>query len=292
MLAGRGVLGIGGEERVRFLQGLVSNDVTAVSPTSAIHAALLSPQGRYLHDFIIAAWGDTLWLDVEADRRDDLQRRLKLYKLRAKITVTDITDQFEVAAVFGPGAAAAFGLDGHEGAAAAIGGGVAMVDPRLAGLGVRLVLPRGTAASRFEAAALTPAGPQAYEALRLALGVPDGSRDLVIDKTILLEANFDCLHGLSWAKGCYVGQELTARTHYRGLIRKRLFPVRLDGTLPPSGTVVRSGERSVGELRSGCGDRALALLRLEELAQAAAAGEPLLADGIAVTVERPAWATF
>ena len=124
-----------------------------------------------------------------------------------------------------------------------------------------------------------------YEALRLSLGVPDGSRDLPVEKALLLESGFDELHGVDWQKGCYMGQELTARTKYRALIRKRLFPVRVEGPLPPPGATVHQGGEEVGELRSGAGDRALALLRLD----AVRSGTPLSAGDARLVAEIPSW---
>ena len=119
--------------------------------------------------------------------------------------------------------------------------------------------------------------------MRLRLGVPDGSRDLPVEKALLLESGFDELHGVDWKKGCYMGQELTARTKYRGLIKRRLFPVRIEGPLPASGAPVHRNGKEVGEIRSGLGDRALAMLQID------AADGALTADGATLFPERPAW---
>jgi hypothetical protein len=128
--------------------------------------------------------------------------------------------------------------------------------------------------------------------LRLANGIPDGSRDLSIEKAILLEAGFDELNGVDWQKGCYIGQELTARTKYRGLIKRRLMPVRVDGPLPPAGTLVMLDGQEAGEMRSGQGGIALALLRLEAVAAAAEAGRALQAGEARLTPLKPAWGQF
>lgn len=125
----------------------------------------------------------------------------------------------------------------------------------------------------------------AYDRHRLALGIPDGSRDLVLDKSILLEAGFDELNGVDWQKGCYIGQELTARTKYRGLIKKRLFPVRLDGPAPPPGTMVTAEGRDAGELRSNRDGQGIALLRLDAVSE----GRPLVADAATLVPLRPDW---
>lgn len=289
VLEDRAVLEAGGEDRVAFLQGLVSNDVTKAAPERALYAALLTPQGKYLHDFFIAATGGTLLLDAEAARLDDLRRRLALYKLRSKVTLASASDRFDVVAAFGAGATQALGLKEFAGAARPWGGGIAYVDPRLSGLGVRLMLPRGTSSAALEAIGFVPADAETFDRLRLSLGVPDGSRDLAVEKSILLEAGFDELNGIDWQKGCYVGQELTARTRYRGLIKKRLMPVAVDGPLPAPETPILLGDAEAGEMRSGRDGLGLALLRLEAVAEAERDGRPLTAGAARLTPIKPSW---
>jgi folate-binding protein YgfZ len=284
----RGLLVVAGEERVGFLQGLVSNDVAKVGEARAIHAALLTAQGRYLHDFFIAAAGEMLVLDCEAARLPDLQRRLGLFRLRAKVTIAPDTADRAVFAAFGEGAAAGLGLPDEAGAAIPFAGGTAFVDPRLAALGVRVVAPREAAAKALRDAGFAPAAFADWDRLRLLLGVPDGSRDLPVEKAILLESGFDELNGVDWKKGCYIGQELTARTKYRGLVKKRLMPVAIEGAIPAPGTVIRMGDAEAGELRSGRDGIALALLRLD----AVASGQALEADGAPVKPLKPGWANF
>jgi folate-binding protein YgfZ len=285
----RGVLEVAGEDRQTFLQGLVSNDVTKATATRAIHAALLTPQGKYLHDFHIVALGDALYLDGEAARLADLKKRLGMFRLRSKVTLTDVSDALAAVVAFGDGAAARFGLPEEPGAAAAFADGVAYVDPRLAALGVRLLLPRAALPAALDGLGLVPGDDAAYDRLRLGHGVPDGSRDLQTDKAILLEAGFDELHGIDWNKGCYMGQELTARTKYRALIKKRLLPVGVDGTLPAPGTLVMLRDAEAGEIRSGRDGMALALLRLDAVDEAARTGEPLTAAGARLSATRPDW---
>ena len=148
-----------------------------------------------------------------------------------------------------------------------------------------MIAPAGTAATLLQARGFSAAPLQSYDELRVGLGVPDGSRDLVVDKALLLENGFDELNGVDWQKGCYMGQELTARTKYRALIRKRLFPVKVEGALPEPGAPVHLGDQEVGELRSGSGQRALAMLQTD----AARSGARLIADGAEVIPEIPAW---
>jgi len=266
LLDDRGVLAVSGPDRRAFLQGLVSNDVDKVGPDQARYAALLTAQGKYLHDFMmvemVGGAGETILLDAEGQRLADLKRRLSVYRLRAKAVLEERPD-LVVAAVFGEGALAALALSGEPGAARVFSSGIAFVDPRLAALGARSILPRDAARSALTQAGLAETGLEAYDHLRLGLGVPDGSRDLVLEKSTLLEAGFDELNGVDWNKGCYIGQELTARTKYRGLVKRRLVPVAIDGPAPAPGTIVTADGRDVGEMRSsrdGCG---LALLRID-----------------------------
>lgn len=284
ILPNRGVLAITGEDRVAFLQGLTSNDVAAVSEDRAVFSTFLTPQGKYLHDFFIMARGDTLLLDCEADRRDDLMRRLRMYRLRSKVDLQDCTEEFAVAAVTGKGAAELAGLTEIEpGRATAFAEGIAIVDPRTAELGIRALLPRDTVQAALQGAGATKAGPDDYDRLRLTLGVPDGSRDLIVEKSTLLESNYDTLNAISWDKGCYLGQELTARMKYRGLVKKRLMPVTLVGPVPPSGTAITLDGRAVGEMRSGNGEMGLALLRLDA-AKEASPDRPLCAGDTELSV--------
>jgi folate-binding protein YgfZ len=292
ILEDRGVLSIGGDDARSFLQGLISNDINKVSTDHAIHAALLTPQGKYLHDFFIAEAPDGgLLVDGERERLDDLAKRLKLYKLRAKVEIADVSDAWMVA-VLPAGGAMPLGADATAGQAAGLADGVVFMDPRLADLGARAILPRDGGEAALTALGLSPADRAAYDLLRLALGVPDGSRDMIVDKSILLESGFDELNGVDWNKGCYMGQELTARTKYRGLIKKRLLPVEIEGDLPEAGTPVTKDGKEVGEVRSTTaadgGGRGLALIRLEHLED----GGPFEAAGAKIIPHKPDWAAF
>jgi folate-binding protein YgfZ len=292
LLEDRGFLAVKGDDARSFLQGLVSNNVDKVDARTAIHAAFLTPQGKYLHDFFMVEHAGGLLLDCEAARAPDLMRRLRLDTLRATVTVENAGADFAAAAVFGEGAAEAVGLAAEAGRAGAFAGGVAYVDPRLAAAGVRLVLARAGAAARLDDCAIAPGEPGDYDRMRLRLGLPDGSNDLPVDKAILLENGFEELNGVDFEKGCYLGQEVTARTKYRGLVRKRLMPVDIDGAAPPVGTPVMLEGREAGEMRSSHGAAGLALMRLESVEAAARDGAPLIAGEATVTPRKPDWAAF
>jgi folate-binding protein YgfZ len=236
-LPNRAVLRLSGPDRQAFLQGLVSNDVNAAAPNQAVYSCLLTPQGKFLHDFFLYADGESLLIECEADRRADLMQKLRMYKLRSKIELAQ--DEFSAFAVFG-----------------AIDDAVSAPDPRTPILGTRVLLANGEPN-------LLEVPYDIYDRLRIAHAVPDGSRDMEVGKAVLLENNIDLLNGIAWEKGCYTGQELTARTKYRGLIKKRLMPVRLSGTMPEIGTPLIAGGSEIGEIRSHNGDVALALMRFE-----------------------------
>ncbi len=285
----RGLLSVAGEDTRKFLQGLISNDTARVAPDRALYAALLTAQGKYLHDFFLVQIGDALFLDCEAARRDDLAKRLRMYKLRSKVVLEDATDRFTVYAL--PDAAA-LGLGDTPGSARATNGGSLYVDPRHAGMGARALLPRDTAAATLASVGATEADRASYEHRRLTLGLPDGSRDLLVEKSILLENGFDELNGVDWKKGCYIGQELTARTKYRGLIKKRLLPVRIEGPTPEPGTPVLLGDQEAGEMRSASDGLGLAVMRLEFLDKQAAEGGRFVAGAATLSPTKPDWVKF
>jgi tRNA-modifying protein YgfZ len=196
-----------------------------------------------------------------------------------------------VVALFGPGTLTALGLPEQAGGARPHAGGIVYVDPRLVGLGARAIVPKDKVAA-FEQAGFQPVAFDQYDALRLSLGIPDGSRDLPVEKALLLENGFDELNGVDWKKGCFVGQELTARMKYRGLVRKRLMPVQLKGPQAKPGTPILLDGRDAGELRSSFDDHGIALLRLEQVARAAEEGKPLMAGDTEVIPHKPDWVNF
>lgn len=283
--ADRALIRIVGADSRTFLQGIISNDVNKVSSARAAYAALLTPQGKYLHDFFIAEFDGALVLDCEAARRDDLLRRLSRFKLRSKVSLSPGPEGHAVAVVCGARALPALGLPALRGSAAPFSGGVVYVDPRLVEIGARAILPQLTGRAALAAVGIAPGNAGDYEKRRLELGLPDGSRDLEIEKSILLENGFEELGGVDWDKGCYMGQELTARTHYRALIKRRLLPVDIDGPAPAPGTPVFAGGIEVGVMRSACDRVGLALLKLEALAGAA----PLTAGNARLEPRKPFW---
>ena len=284
-LTDRALLLVQGEDRIEFLHNLISNSVNDVGPDASRFATLLTPTGKFLHEFFVIEYGSALLLDCDASRMEDLRRRLSMYRLRAKVSLAGPDADLCVVALLGPDAPEAVGLPPIPGATKQLDGAVAFVDARHAGLGVRLIVPSGAddqaglALPEFPAAEL-----EAYHDARLALGIPNGATDIVVEKSTLLEANYDHLNAIDWKKGCFIGQEVTARTRYRGLLKRRLVPVVAQSPLPEPGALVTGGDREVGELRSGANGRALALMRLDALDRT-----DLEVAGVPLKVDRPAW---
>jgi tRNA-modifying protein YgfZ len=294
LLVDRGVLRVTGEDAHSFLQGLVSNNVLRVAPDRAIWAAFLTAQGRYLHDFFLSQLDGGLILEGESARLPDLKRRLSMYKLRSRVTLEEPDHTFGVWALIGDGAATAIGLQRAEepGAALPVNGGVVFVDPRTAAGGLRAVLPRDKGEAILAGYGFTSGDLADYHRLRITHGLPDGSRDMQVEKSLLLECGFDELHGIDWEKGCYLGQELTARTRYRGLVKRRLVPVTVDGALPPPGTPILLAGKEIGEVRSGVDGLALAFFRLDGLAAVADAGGSVVVGEARLIPHKPSWANF
>ncbi len=270
----RGAFRLAGPDREPFLQGLVTQDVRLVSAGRAIYALFLTAQGKFLHDMFIVPEAESWLIETEAARLEDLFRRLRMYRLRSRIEL-GLAEDLRVSAITGA-IPPVEGMDLEApGAVAAPDGLSAFRDPREPALGLRLIGP-ADAIDTFTAGLDHAAGLEAYDRLRLSLGVPDGSRDLEVEKATAMESDLDRLQALSWDKGCYLGQELTARMKYRGLGKRRLMRVALDGPEPAPGTPVLDAEgREFGQMASAAPPWGLALLRLEALE----VDSPLQADG-------------
>jgi folate-binding protein YgfZ len=255
-LKSRSLVGVIGPDWRDFLQGLLSQDVETLHAGSLRFGALLTPQGKLLFDLFILGRDDGCWLDVAADRREALIQRLTIYKLRAKVEIAAV--DASVWAVWG---------DPAPGWPA---------DPRLPALGWRGYGAPAPAADLADEAA--------YDAMRLALGVPDPARDCPPETAYPIEANFDLLNGIDFQKGCFVGQETTSRMKRRGAIKTRMLPIAFDGPTPAFGAEVLAGTLRAGEVHTGGDGHAMALLRLDRIE-----GASLTVDNRAVTVATPAY---
>ena len=260
-LTSRALISVSGADSRAWLGNLLSNEIDGLQPGQMRAALLLTPQGKYLFDlFVIAPPADEpqdiLLLDVQAARREALIQRLTLYRLRSKVLVEPVDG-----AVW-----AAWGADPGDGWTP---------DPRLPALGWR----------GYGREALSDAGEDAYDAHRLALGVPDPARDCEPDKTFPLEADYDLLNAIDFHKGCYIGQETTSRMKRRSAVKTRMVPIAFNGPAPSFGTPVQTAEGlRAGEVLTGRVGRALALLRLDR-----AVSGPLACDGRSVCLEIPPW---
>lgn len=238
-LQNRGLVHLEGDDRVSFLQGLVSNDISNIPLGQAVYACLLSPQGKFLHDFFVIAGHDFFMLECEGgDRAQDLYKRLNLYRLRSKVKLS-VEDSVPVYAIFTN--------DKKDMPPQAY------KDPRHPLMGYRNL---NTAPET-----LTESGFEAWDRHRITLGIPDGSRDMEIQRSSLAECNIDKINGVSYTKGCFVGQELTARMHNRGLAKRHLYPVQIHNPDLKSGDPILIAEKPAGTLRSTCGDIGLASLK-------------------------------
>ncbi|RCK51789.1 aminomethyltransferase [Thalassospira profundimaris] len=285
-LPDRAVIRVSGPDRVDFLQGLVSNNVEKISPEQSGYGALLTPQGKFLYDFFMYYQDeDSLLIECEGgERAESLFKKLRMYKLRAKVELTDVSNDYDVFAVFGDNAASALSLPEQAGSTARLADGIKAVDPRLTAMGCRVLLPKG------EEGTLAGTGSvkstiEAYHEQRVRLGLPNGSEELEVDKAILLENGFEELGGVDFKKGCYMGQELTARTKYRGLVRKRLLPIEIDGPTPEVGSQIMNDDREAGIIKSIHGNSGLAMIRLERVDKEAT----LNAGDARITVHIPDW---
>jgi folate-binding protein YgfZ len=254
ILPSRAALRVSGPDARAYLQGLITQEPPPAG--QAAFAALLSPQGKILFDFLIYCGGESFLFDCDRACSEALAKRLSLYRLRANVTIEPLNDW-------------AIGVDwGRD--RSAVGGAAIFFDPRLLALGQRIIGPRNIIAER-----LPPANDNAWRKVRIEAGVPEFGSDFASEEVFLLDVNYDALSGVSYAKGCFVGQEVTSRMKRKGEIRKRTLLLSFDGPPPAKGAPVTAGETTLGAVMSGVDGAALALLRVDRLAEAQVAGAQL-----------------
>jgi tRNA-modifying protein YgfZ len=272
LLGDRGVIEVAGADATNFLQRLITNSVLNIPKGEGRYAGLLAPQGKLLFDFFVVPLPEVhdagYLIDCAGEQTADLVKRLNLHKMRAKISIGDKSENFGVAAIFGGVAAA--GLDG-----------LVYRDTRAPHMGLRAIAPRDSLAK------LNCADASRYELHRIAQGVPKGGVDFVYGDAFVHDMNLDLMNGVDFKKGCYVGQEVVARVHYRNSARKRTARIRFDGPAPPQGTQITGGETNIGRIGSTIGVEGLAMVRLDRLEDARAAGVALKAGDVAVDITLP-----
>ncbi|MEY9182850.1 folate-binding protein YgfZ [Bradyrhizobium sp. USDA 326] len=276
-LPDRGVVKVAGEDARNFLNGLVTTDVDRLKPGLGRFGALLTPQGKIIVDFLIteapAGHGGGFLIDCPKALADSLATKLKFYKLRAKVTVDNLSDDLGVLAAW----------DGQPAAEPDL----AFIDPRNDGLGYRILIPENLKQKLSDLIGAELVDAAEYEAHRIALGVPRGGLDFMYSDAFPHETNMDRLAGVDFDKGCYVGQEVVSRMQHRGTARTRSVKVLLDDASPEPGATILAGDKPVGTIGSTAGGKGIALVRIDRVAEALDAGQPLTAGGLPLTLAEP-----
>jgi folate-binding protein YgfZ len=276
-LPDRGVVKVSGEGARDFLNGLVTTDVTPLQPGLGRFGALLTPQGKIVADFLIteapSGHGGGFLIDCPRALAQALAAKLGFYKLRAKVGIENLTDSLGVLAAW----------DGEL----AMRPDLAFADPRNAALGWRIIVPVELAQKAADLIGADLCDSTAYEAHRIATGVPRGGLDFMYGDAFPHETNMDRLHGVDFDKGCYVGQEVVSRMQHRGTARTRIVRVLVEGPAPEPGAAILAGDKSVGTMGSTASGNALALVRTDRVADAIQAGIALTSGGIAIRLAEP-----
>ena len=255
-LSGRGTLAVTGPDAVNLLQGLVTANVASLSEGDVTHAALLTPQGKVLSAFFAWRTADGVLLDAAPGDAAALAKRLALYKLRAAVEIADVSAELS----------AWVGEDGPEDSP-----GGARPDPRLPALGARWLAAPGAGDA------------SAYEARRIALGVPEFGADFGPSEVFPMDVNLDALGAVDYKKGCFVGQEVASRMYRKGQVRKRSWIARAEAALTV-GAAITARDAGLGTVTSASGARGLALVRVDRVE---AATEAPVADGVPLTLAPP-----
>ena len=276
-LPDRGVVKVSGDDARDFLNGLVTTDATLLRPGLGRFGALLTPQGKIIVDFLIteapSGHGGGFLIDCPRALAQALADKLGFYKLRAKVAVENLSDSLGVLAAW----------DGDL----TIKPDLAFADPRSTALGWRILVPAELAQKVADLIGADLVDSSAYDAHRIASGVPRGGLDFMYGDAFPHETNMDRLHGVDFDKGCYVGQEVVSRMQHRGTARTRTVRVILDDFSPEPGTAILAGDKPVGTMGSTAGHNGLALIRTDRAADALDAGTPLTAGGLAIRLADP-----
>jgi hypothetical protein len=276
-LPDRGVVKVTGEGARDFLNGLITTDTTLLRPGLGRFAALLTPQGKITADFLIteapSGHGGGFLIDCPKALAQALADKLGFYRLRAKVGIENLSDSLGVLAAW----------DGET----ALKPDLTFTDPRNAALGLRILLPAELAQKAADLIGAQMVEASAYEAHRIALGVPRGGLDFTYGDAFPHETNMDRLRGVDFDKGCYVGQEVISRMQHRGTARTRTVRVLLEGATPEPGSTILAGDKSVGTMGSAADHRGLALIRVDRVGETLEAGIPLTAGGLAIRITDP-----
>ena len=298
LLNNRGHIEVLGEDSVKFLQGLLTNDVNLFycdSQMTVLYSMILNTKGRVLYDLILYKQErETPGFLIECDLLavESILKTFKPYKLRSKVAFDDATDKFNSWAVMEEGS-----IKGLKPVCKDLDFVTVADDPRITFLGARMVLPKDKRAAECFSNVEEICDQAVYDRHRVGLGVAEGVKDLEPGKMLPLESNIDELHGVSFQKGCYIGQELTARTYHTGVIRKRLMPIKLMQTsdeeclhIDKDTAIVSTGGKRAGKLISVYGQLGLGLMRLD-IVKSDNKLKIVMPDGkeVCVTVDWPTW---
>jgi folate-binding protein YgfZ len=277
LLPDRGVVKVTGETARDFLNGLITADTARLAPGAGRFGALLTPQGKITIDFLITeappGHGGGFLIDCPKPLAQTLADKLKFYRLRAKIEIENLSDSLGVLAAW----------DGE----ATLKPDLTFTDPRNSRLGLRIFVPAELAQKAADAIGAELGDASAYEAHRIAVGIPCGGLDFMYGDAFPHETNMDRLSGVDFDKGCYVGQEVVSRMQHRGTARTRTVRVLLDGPAPEVGTTILAGDKQIGTMGSAADGHALALMRVDRAGEAIEAGTPLTAGGLSIRITEP-----
>jgi folate-binding protein YgfZ len=273
-LEARSIIKVSGDDANKFLQDIVTNDVTKAVDGKAVHAGLLTPQGKILFEFFLLNRGDHFLLECSSATVSDLIKRLSFYKLRAAVEIEDLSGSFKVWVSW-------------NGKPEIPAEAIAFMDPRLEILGLRIIAP--TSLDVTTGCEVT--SEDDYHRLRIALGVPEADKDYPLGDTFPHDADYDQLAGVDFKKGCYVGQEVVSRMQHRGTARKRIVPARGNAPLT-EGAKISAGDTTIGMLGSVAGDMGLAMVRLDRAEKAIENGYQLMAGNVEIDLIHPGWADF
>lgn len=271
LLPDRGVVSVKGPDARDFLDNLVTNEMNLLDGQEAIHAGLLSPQGKILFAFFVVRTPAGYLLETGLDQTATLAKRLALYKLRAKVEIADAVGEVVV-------------LVSQGSVRARPPGAIAFADPRSEQLGDRVLIPAPRVGDIVELMGAPRMLPEVYAASRIRAGVPEAGLDYPLGDTFPHEAGFDLFHGASFTKGCYVGQEVVARMQNKTVVRKRIVRITAPGPLM-TGAEVMIGDATIGTVGTAVGREALAMLRLDRIAEAMEKGHPITAAGVPIDVD-------
>jgi hypothetical protein len=275
-LPSRALFRLTGSDRSEWLQGLITNDLDQLKTGGALYAALLSPQGKILFDFLTYDTGESFLIDCEAISLEPLMKRLSMYRMRS-----------DVALNAEPGLGVISSCTPLDTDLSFVE--IAASDPRLEKLGYRMVGDPEQMRRTFEAQGHSVDGEEVYRDYLIKLGVPNGGADFVPSKAYPLESNFEELNGVSFTKGCFIGQEVVARMKHKTTLKKRLLPITSEDGDLVAGSDLSAGGSKAGTIISSTGKSGLALIRLEEWHKAIAENIPVSAQGTTININVPEW---